>query len=115
MELIRKLYLDNETKEIVAKKYYIGKLEITEDDYFDILDSDEKEDTDDDDEEYGNYCNQDCATCEMNDMPEEETIEEIIEEYTIQILNSNGCPGCIEESLYSFYDRIADKIINELD
>jgi hypothetical protein len=100
MELTVKTILNKDGQKISL--YYIDNEEVTEAEYDNALEYSEDYDT----------CDGDCEHCDLAD-EEEQTIEDLIHETTANILDTHGCPGCIEEVLYDFYNMIVDNIVLE--
>lgn len=116
MELIEKKYMDDTTGEIVASKYFINGREVSIQEYSDVLEADE------DNYETKEDCDGNCENCDLNDKDEEETIEELVDNFAndlISELENVFCPHCQKEiiiqKLYELVDEVEECILNDLD
>jgi predicted Ser/Thr protein kinase len=96
-------YYDDETMDLVGQKYFIGDEEVSFEDYLDVS-GDTVEVIEDD-----CNCDGDCDNCEY----ENETIDEIIDDYVELIQDTYGCENCIKQLLENFFDEIVDVIEDE--
>jgi hypothetical protein len=98
---------DNESQQFV-EYYYIDGKEVSLDEYDEAMQNEVTEDEDD-------FCDGNCENCDScEDEDDEESdcdcIDSTIHKYTQMILDTKGCPNCIEEILKDFICTIADHL-----
>lgn len=104
-------YYDDETNECIGQKFIIDGEEVTLEDFADF--------TGDAIEIIGEcsetMCDEDCENCEYydEDIDDEESISEIIDDYVEIIQNTEGCENCIRKALENFFDEICDMFEEE--
>ncbi len=59
-------------------------------------------------------CEDDEEECECNGENEEDGFDQLVNYFVIDILESQGCPMCIKESLMEFYDVVSHGLVEAL-
>jgi hypothetical protein len=108
MQVKKVTYIDDETGEVVLEKHWCGDSEISSEEYDKILGENDEMDELEDDE-------MDCCNCEECDGCDDEDLDDLVHKTVENIIDTKGCPYCIEEELWSFYDSVVEKILDALD
>lgn len=111
MEILAKGVLN--PKGQVEFKYYLDNTELTANQYYSLLEDIEEVEFDDEDDDFDTVeecdncvCDYNCDNCKYNDI--EDSIEDLIEDYKNRIIETNGCPDCIERLLYELVDDLLE-------
>lgn len=83
MELIKKEYYDDMDGNYVGTRYFCDFDEISEEEYYDMVDE------------------------------EEDIIDLLVDNFADEIAETEGCPECIRDILYNFFDAIMDILEDE--
>ena len=84
------------------EEYFIDGKQVSADDYFEEMEFETFE---------GNECDGDCEKCsEYEEENSCDCLDCTVERYKDMILNTNGCPCCVEDILKDFVCTIAEKL-----